>query len=51
MRKGAVMVKVKALSWHLPAGIEKHHENSHLGLLMVVPIEIHMNSLVFILRL
>jgi len=45
------MVKVKALSWHLPAGIEKHHENSHLGLLMVVPIEIHMNSLVFILRL
>jgi len=45
------MAKVKALSWHLPAGTEKDYENPHLGLLMVVPIEIHMNSLVFFLRL
>jgi len=43
------MAQVKALSWRLPAGIEKHHENPHLGLLLVVPTEIHMNSLVFIL--
>jgi len=45
------MAKVMALSWHIPAGIEKHHKNPHFGLLMVVPVDIHVNSLVFILRL